>query len=340
MADKMNRSSEELAKLEEMDRKTIYVSAKNERDFWSQVDTSAEGDEGHWLWLGGFNNQGHPTMTIDGETFGPHRLSWVLHTGQAHPSYSRIRRKCGDRRCVRPEHLKISPRDYPTHLGERARHRFTVLTLEEEATSRKPRLAAVDMGPTPGQQRFDQLLERMESLENTVKLSNRTVTNHLSQHRGALEKSINYEPQAIVKIERKVDALTVLMGEVLELLTRRGDSDAPAEGPPLRLVEPEPEVPSEPENEAPKDAGAEEETDEQLDAALTEAFGQGPLSEEGLKSLRQVFQLAMVEADKESVDAGSTFYDWVSQYRDLAVEAGSGPTPDGLYRAVASGQVA
>lgn len=347
MADKKDRSPEELAKLEEMDRKMVYVSAKNERDFWSQVDTSAEGDEGHWIWLGGFNNQGHPTMTLDGETFGPHRLSWVLHTGEAHPSYNRIRRKCGDKRCVRPEHLKVSPRNYKKHLGDRPRHRFTVLTLEGEATSRKPRLAAADMGPTPGQQRFDQLIDRMDALQRTVTLSNRTVTNHLSQHREALQKSINYGPQTIEKIERKIDELTSLMEEALERLSRvEEETEATGSAPQLRLVDAEPEPESEPtaptKDPDPEDAEPDEpdESDEKLDAALTQAFGQGPLSEEGLKSLRQVFQLAIAEADKDSVEAGSTFYDWVSQYRDIAIEGGSGPTPEGLYRAVTSGKVA
>lgn len=340
MTKEVKRDPEELARLEKMDRKMIYVSAKNERDFWSQVDTSAEGDEGHWIWLGGYNNQGHPTTTIDGETFGPHRLSWVLHTGEEHPSYSRIRRKCGNRKCVRPEHLKITRRDYAQHLGTRPRHRFTVLALEKEATSRKPRLSAADMGPTPGQQRFAQLVERMESLENTVKLSNRTVTNHLSQHREALERSTRSNPQSTDIIERKVDALTSMVSDLLELLSRREGDSSPASDPLTRLDEPTPEPPEPTPDETEESSDSKEESDEQLDAALTEAFGQGPLTEEGLRSLRRVFQLAMVEAKKESVDAGSTFYDWVSQYRDLAFEAGSGPTPEGLYRAVASGNVA
>lgn len=78
-----------------------YKGPVSER-FWSSVEKS----ENCWLWTGTHDCWGYGQLGVGQSTKRSHRLSWELHFGEI-PAKTRVRILCGNRLCVRPDHLTI-----------------------------------------------------------------------------------------------------------------------------------------------------------------------------------------------------------------------------------------
>src|SRR5262245_34943767 len=72
--------------------------------FWSRVDRRQDAD-GCWRWTGICHSRGYGRFhgKVGGEWYA-HRLAWVLTYGAIQLGLQ-IMHRCGDRLCVRPEHL-------------------------------------------------------------------------------------------------------------------------------------------------------------------------------------------------------------------------------------------
>lgn len=70
-------------------------------------------EAGCWIWQGSVNCDGYGRIQHNRVSWPAHRLSYDLHVGGLRADANVIQR-CGDRRCVNPEHLQSVPFDDPT----------------------------------------------------------------------------------------------------------------------------------------------------------------------------------------------------------------------------------
>lgn len=73
--------------------------------FWEKVDKT----EGCWLWLGSRNPSGHGQFNLGRRGAGmalAHRWSWEFHHGPVGVRFT-LTQTCGERTCVRPDHMRI-----------------------------------------------------------------------------------------------------------------------------------------------------------------------------------------------------------------------------------------
>lgn len=81
-----------------MPRRRIAVRSR----FYRLIDRSGP----CWVWLGARTAAGYGALNVDGCARPAHRVSWELHLC-ALPESARIRQRCGERACVRPDHLEL-----------------------------------------------------------------------------------------------------------------------------------------------------------------------------------------------------------------------------------------
>ncbi len=72
--------------------------------FWSKVVRS---EDGCWGWLGSLKPDGYPRFKMDGKMVLARQIMWSLTQG-SDPGDARIVSTCGNRVCVRPDHLTLS----------------------------------------------------------------------------------------------------------------------------------------------------------------------------------------------------------------------------------------
>ena len=60
-----------------------------------------------WLWTACTDQKGFGLFGFAGGLVRAHRFSWLLHKGPI-PDNHKVRQSCGNRRCVRPAHLRMS----------------------------------------------------------------------------------------------------------------------------------------------------------------------------------------------------------------------------------------
>ena len=86
------------------DRRMHQVDPTIDRRLWSLVDKKAPG--GCWLWQGGqqSTNYGYGYIQFRGSQRATHLVAWELLRGPR-PKGRIAHHKCGDRRCVNPDHL-------------------------------------------------------------------------------------------------------------------------------------------------------------------------------------------------------------------------------------------
>lgn len=67
--------------------------------FWAKVDKSGD----CWVWTAALVD-GYGTIKVDGKMIRAHRLSYEMAFGPI-PAGAQINHRCGNRACVRPDHL-------------------------------------------------------------------------------------------------------------------------------------------------------------------------------------------------------------------------------------------
>lgn len=77
-----------------------------EKRFWSKVART----DGCWVWLGQLTGSGRKTPEFQWKRrhLRARRVAWELTNGPM-PKGHQIVLTCGERRCVRPEHLTVVP---------------------------------------------------------------------------------------------------------------------------------------------------------------------------------------------------------------------------------------
>lgn len=91
--------------------------------FWEKVDRNGPVVDGQdsrcWVWTGYIGKSGYGKFSWHGKTMGAHRASFLLAYGQE-PEV--VCHKCGNRSCVRPDHLYAG--DVETNLIDIMRERI------------------------------------------------------------------------------------------------------------------------------------------------------------------------------------------------------------------------
>lgn len=119
-----------------------YALPTPEERFWSKLRRPSLSAGEHsatsecWLWGLDPNRSGFGRIVIDGREVRVHRYAWELKNGPI-PSGAHVLRRCGNARCVRPEHLFLGRASVGHAIGEAAHN--AKLT---EAEVKKIRLAA------------------------------------------------------------------------------------------------------------------------------------------------------------------------------------------------------
>ena len=80
--------------------------------FWAHAPDRP--DRGCWLWRGTTTRQGYGQFSAQEggrrwRHYLAHRVAWLLERGEL-PRGARVTQTCGDRRCVRPDHLRVDTR--------------------------------------------------------------------------------------------------------------------------------------------------------------------------------------------------------------------------------------
>jgi hypothetical protein len=75
----------------------------NTQRFWRKV-AMGEGDA-CWMWRGARNRDGYGNVKVAGATVGAHRVAYLLAYGHLEPGRE-LHHICGNRACVRPDHLQ------------------------------------------------------------------------------------------------------------------------------------------------------------------------------------------------------------------------------------------
>jgi hypothetical protein len=92
------------------------------RRFWARVQEGY----GCWLWLGSTSSSGYGRIFLEGRMQLAHRVMYGLVHGEL-PAGHEVKQRCGNRACVRPEHLIASPAG--TLTAEKVRHIRSQLNL-------------------------------------------------------------------------------------------------------------------------------------------------------------------------------------------------------------------
>lgn len=72
---------------------------------WAKVSKSPD-EHGCWEWQGACVTNGYGQMHANGRKRSTHRLAWELEHGPI-PSGMKIDHICGNRKCLRPNHLRL-----------------------------------------------------------------------------------------------------------------------------------------------------------------------------------------------------------------------------------------
>jgi hypothetical protein len=90
-----------------------FVEGDTEEDrFLNRINEGAE----HWIWTGSTMRSGSPQVCYGGFNQGAARVSYLVFVGPL-PEGSRVRPNCGEKLCVKPEHLEVVLTGQRAHLA-------------------------------------------------------------------------------------------------------------------------------------------------------------------------------------------------------------------------------
>jgi hypothetical protein len=98
--------------------KGVYRRPSVRERFWAKVSRT----DGCWLWTGRLFGGGYGSLRVDGRRLLAHRVSWMLHFGEA-PDDMCVCHRCDVRHCINPEHLFLGTHQANT-LDAVAKGRF------------------------------------------------------------------------------------------------------------------------------------------------------------------------------------------------------------------------
>lgn len=82
------------------------IDASPTNRFWWYANS--EDRDGCWEWTGMVNDQGYGIIPIGGKHHRAHRFSWEIHHGPIPEGAVLDHFRCYNRRCVNPEHLRMT----------------------------------------------------------------------------------------------------------------------------------------------------------------------------------------------------------------------------------------
>lgn len=106
-----------------------------------------EGADDCWIWLGALSHSGYPLMTIKGEQFPAHRVAYEILVG-VRVGMLPVRRRCGNRLCVRPQHLYLGQKEPNMPRGVRTdvQTRQEIIALGSADPPARPDDIAAELG--------------------------------------------------------------------------------------------------------------------------------------------------------------------------------------------------
>ncbi len=111
----------------------VYIDAERECWLWDMVHRT----DGCWLWRGMTDGMGYGMVQVQGIRFGAARVAWVSVRGERLASTDRLWRKCGERLCVRPDHMRLVRGQRPRDGARPGNHRpYSVLRLGRRSLER------------------------------------------------------------------------------------------------------------------------------------------------------------------------------------------------------------
>jgi hypothetical protein len=103
--------------------------------FYNFVDKT----EDCWLWKGA-TRTGYGLFRLDGRMLSAHRVSYVLENFTI-PEGAVIHHKCGNRLCVKPDHLQCTdPQSNTAEMYERQSYLRAIKRLEKEVAELRKKL--------------------------------------------------------------------------------------------------------------------------------------------------------------------------------------------------------
>lgn len=79
------------------------MAPKAAERFWAKVARSTR----CWVWRASLDQNGYGNVWWNGRVHRAHRVAWELEHGEPPPADKRVIQSCGNRGCVRPEHLVL-----------------------------------------------------------------------------------------------------------------------------------------------------------------------------------------------------------------------------------------
>lgn len=87
----------------------MKLTEEESQRFWAKVNKT----NGCWLWTGKSTKKGgFGSFQIRGENVSPHRISYMIHSGE-NASGRDVKRTCDNPSCVNPDHLFVKERSIP-----------------------------------------------------------------------------------------------------------------------------------------------------------------------------------------------------------------------------------
>jgi hypothetical protein len=98
-----------------LDWETRRSTPEVQQKLYARFDEKVEQGFSCWRWKAAISNTGYGSLGVEGKTCYAHRIAYERHKGPIPPGHD-VEHICGNRRCVKPNHLQAVRRKGPrTH---------------------------------------------------------------------------------------------------------------------------------------------------------------------------------------------------------------------------------